>query len=132
MNRSGAAVVQALSGLGVEDAGDLLVVFDDLDLPLGRLRLRPSGGAGGHRGMQDIIARLGSRDFPRLRFGIGRPEAERDPVEYVLGSFSPAEEAAVGEGIERAVAALGCALREGVPVAMNRFNRLPDESDPVE
>jgi len=124
MNRSGAAVVEALEGLGLEDpAADLLVVLDDVDLPFGRLRVRPSGSAGGHRGLGDVIEALGRSDFPRLRFGVGRPPALLDTAEWVLEPFSEEEAAQLVERIEAASEALGAALLEGVVAAMNRFNR---------
>ena len=124
MNRSGAAVAEALRGLGVEDpAADLFVVLDDVDLPFGRLRVRPSGGAGGPRGLGDVIEALERSDFPRLRFGVGRPPAPLDTTRWVLEPFSEEEEAQLGERIEAASEALGTALLEGVVAAMNRFNR---------
>jgi PTH1 family peptidyl-tRNA hydrolase len=124
MNRSGAAVAEALRGLGLGDpAADLLVVLDDVDLPFGRLRVRPSGGAGGHRGLGDVIEVLGRSDFPRLRFGVGRPLAPLDTAEWVLEPFSEEEAAQLGPRIEAASEALGTALLEGVAMAMNRFNR---------
>lgn len=126
MNRSGAAVAEALRGLGVEDpAADLLVVLDDVDLPFGRLRVRPSGGAGGHRGLGDVIDVLERSDFPRLRFGVGRPPAPLDTAEWVLEPFSEEEAAQLCERIEAASEALGSALLEGVAAAMNLFNRDP-------
>jgi PTH1 family peptidyl-tRNA hydrolase len=123
MNRSGEAVAEAVAGLGVADvAQDLLVVLDDVDLPFGRLRLRPSGGAGGHRGLGDVIERLARRDFARLRFGVGRPPADRETVDHVLDRFSEVERALLPERIERAARALAAALRTGVAAAMNEFN----------
>lgn len=127
MNRSGEAVVQAVSALGIGDvASDLLVAFDDVDLPFGRLRLRPSGGAGGHRGLADVIERLARNDFARLRFGVGRPAPEQDTVEHVLEAFSAAEQLALPDHIARAARALEAALVAGVYAAMNEFNREPD------
>jgi PTH1 family peptidyl-tRNA hydrolase len=133
MNRSGDAVAQALDALpGVDPARDLVVVYDDLDLPLGRLRVRPRGGAGGHRGLADVIERLGSREFPRVRFGIGRPTADpsgerRGPVvDFVLDAFSAEEERVLSERIPVAAEAVVSALCEGVATAMDRFNRAPD------
>jgi PTH1 family peptidyl-tRNA hydrolase len=127
MNRSGEAVVQAAAALELADvATDLLVVFDDVDLPFGRLRLRPGGSAGGHRGLADVIERLARRDFARLRFGVGRPAPEQDTVEYVLEEFSPAERAALPDHIARAARALEVALCTGVAAAMNEFNRDPE------
>ncbi len=127
MNRSGEAVAQAVAELGVDDvAGDLLVVFDDVDLPFGRLRLRPAGGAGGHRGLADVTLRLERSDFARLRFGVGRPAQEQETADYVLEPFSAGEQSVLPEHIDRAARALEAALRHGVAAAMNEFNRDPD------
>lgn len=130
MNRSGDAVAAAVEGLGIDDPADLLVVFDDLDLPFGRLRLRPRGSAGGHRGLGDVIESLGSSDFPRLRFGVGRPRELQGTVDYVLEPFSPAEERALPGLLSAASSALEAALVEGLSAAMNRFN--PDPEAPPE
>ena len=102
---------------------DILVIYDDMDLPLGRIRLRPGGGAGGHKGVRSIIEHLDSRDFPRLRVGIGRPPGRMDPVDYVLGDFTPEERPVIEEAYERAIAAVECWLREGIVAAMNKYNR---------
>lgn len=126
MNLSGDAVAEALAGLPVEDPrNDLLVVYDDVDLPFGRLRLRPGGGAGGHRGLTHVIERLGRKDFPRLRLGVGRPPDGTDTVEWVLQSFSPDEEAALPALVERAAQAAASALCDGIGAAMNAWNRDP-------
>jgi PTH1 family peptidyl-tRNA hydrolase len=128
MNRSGQAVVAAVDALPLGDlASDLVVVYDDLDLPFGRLRVRPGGGAGGHNGLGDIQEKLGRNDFPRLRFGIGRPAAGEDPVAYVLAPFDAEQRAALDARATLAVEALEAILAEGVAVAMNRFNASPPE-----
>jgi len=133
MNRSGEAVAAALAEMpGLDLASDFAVVVDDLDLPFGRLRIRPCGGAGGHRGLQSLIDHLGTRDFPRLRFGIGRPAPDVDPVDYVLAPFSQDEADRLDERIAAAVAALETLLRDGVPQAMDRFNRSLDPGPPGE
>ena len=121
MNRSGRAVRYLLDRFhgGV---AQLLIVADDMDLPLGRLRLRPSGSSGGHLGLQSIIDELGSQDFPRLRIGIGRPGGATAPVAHVLGKFSSAEQLLEAEAVERAAQALVVFLAEGIETAMNRFN----------
>lgn len=121
MNLSGEAVQPLVSFYKINPA-DLLVVYDDLDLPLGRLRLRPFGGAGGHNGMRSIIHRLGSDRFPRLRVGIGRPPGAMDPADYVLQDFTPDEEAVMTSTRAAAVQAIAVWLREGLDAAMNRFN----------
>jgi PTH1 family peptidyl-tRNA hydrolase len=103
----------------------LLVVYDDLDLPLETLRMRPDGGSGGHRGMHSIIEQLGDQGFSRLRLGIGRPPGQMDPAAYVLQDFVAAEEPLVEETLERAVAAIETWLTEGVEMAMSRHNSGP-------
>lgn len=100
---------------------DLLVVYDDLDLPLGRLRMRAGGGAGGHKGMLSIIQALGTQEFPRLRVGIGRP-VKGDPEIYVLRNFTRTQLKLMKPAYDEAVAAMVCFLREGITAAMNRFN----------
>lgn len=126
MNLSGGPVAAAVRALPVEDPGrDLLVVFDDLDLPLGRLRVRARGGAGGHNGLGDILAALGEQGVeavPRLRFGIGRPPPGVDPVDYVLTPFAKDEDAVLRRAVPRAVDAVVCFLESGAAEAMNRFN----------
>jgi len=123
MNASGRAVEAALEALApLDPAQDLLVVYDDLDLPFGRLRIRRGGGAGGHRGLADIQERLGRSDFARLRFGIGRPPPADDPIDYVLALFDADEAAALPERIEAAADALETMLTEGLGAAMNQFN----------
>ena len=131
MNRSGEAVAQAIAALPVADpARELLVVFDDADLPLGRLRLRARGSSGGHNGLADVLDRLGSEQLPRLRFGIGRPSEPKGTVDFVLEPFSPAEEELLALAVPRAVDAVACFVREGVAAAMNRFNGPWPEPDP--
>ena len=130
MNRSGDAVVPALDDLGLGPS-DLLVVYDDLDLPFGRLRLRPNGGAGGHNGLGDILAQLDTREVPRLRFGLGRPPAGEDPVEFVLRPFDAAEREDLASCVAAAADAVEAVIREGVTAAMNSVNReTPDDANP--
>jgi PTH1 family peptidyl-tRNA hydrolase len=131
MNLSGRAVVAAVDALPLGDlASDLVVVYDDLDLPFGRLRVRPAGGAGGHNGLGDIQERLGRSDFPRLRFGIGRPPPGEDPVEYVLAPFDVEQRAALDARLALAADAVEAILAEGAATAMNRFNAIRPE-DPA-
>jgi PTH1 family peptidyl-tRNA hydrolase len=126
MNESGRAIVPLTRFYKVQ-LECLLVVYDDLDLPLGTVRLRPEGGSGGHKGMRSIIEHLGTRDFPRLRIGIGRPPGRMDPAAYVLQDFSADEEPLLEETLERAVAAIETWLRQGVEMAMDRYNRHPGD-----
>ncbi len=102
---------------------DILVIYDDMDLPFGRIRMRPRGGPGGHRGMISIIEALGGEDFPRLRMGIGRPE-KGDPVAYVLSPFNEEEWGRLDRILETGRMAVETYLKEGIDVAMNRFNSL--------
>ncbi|MFQ5653917.1 MAG: aminoacyl-tRNA hydrolase [Planctomycetota bacterium] len=129
MNRSGAPVAQAVSAFMVR-RDRLLVIHDDLDLPLGRLRLRAKGGAGGHRGIADIIAHLGDQRFGRLRLGIGRPE-EGPPEDYVLEAFLPEERERVDRMAEQAVEACLSWWRNGIVHAMNCYNP-GDPGSPLE
>ena len=121
MNDSGRAVGPLAKFYKVELAR-LLVIYDDLDRPAGTLRLRSEGSHGGHNGMRSIVARLGARDFPRLRIGIGRPPGRMDPAAYVLQPFSRDEEALIDMARARAVQAIECFLAEGIVAAMNKFN----------
>jgi PTH1 family peptidyl-tRNA hydrolase len=127
MNRSGAAVADAVAELAIADvARDLILLLDDVDLPFGRLRLRASGGAGGHRGLADVIDRLDRRDFARLRFGVGRPAGDQETSDHVLEQFSAQERERLPALYERAARATAVALRAGVAAAMNEFNRDPE------
>jgi len=100
----------------------ILVILDDLDLPTGKLRMRPHGGSGGHRGMRSIINQLGSQDFPRLRVGIGRPPGVMDPADYVLQDFSSSEQDEMSVVIQEALDVLDRFLLEGIDLAMNLNN----------
>lgn len=120
MNLSGGAVKEAADMYKCA-LGNLMVVCDDLDLPLGKIRLRSNGGCGGHRGMESIAACLGSTGFARLRIGIGRP-ATGDPGMYVLSPFSREEEVIAKEGIEKACQALKVWIFQGLEACMNAYN----------
>jgi PTH1 family peptidyl-tRNA hydrolase len=100
----------------------ILIVYDDLDLPLGRLRLRPQGGSGGHRGMRSIIDSLGTQDFPRLRVGIDRPPGRVDPADYVLQPFDADQRELLPTIAKVSVAAIECWLATDIATAMDRFN----------
>jgi len=126
MNLSGDSVCEALRFLPVEEPGrDLIVAVDDVDLPFGRLRIRPRGGAAGHRGLSHVIECLGHGDFPRLRFGVGRPTVAMDTADYVLQRFATEEEAVLEGRIAEAASAIRVVLVDGLTVAMNRYNRDP-------
>ena len=125
MNRSGRAVI-ALGRFYKLDLGEVLVVADDLALPLGRLRIRAQGSAGGHNGLKDIIDCLGNDEFPRLRMGIDSPQY--DATGHVLGDFSDEEMPTVDEAIARSADAATCWIQEGVDSAMNLYNRGSQDS----
>jgi PTH1 family peptidyl-tRNA hydrolase len=119
MNQSGPPLRAALRNANAEYESDLLVVTDDVDLPLGRLRLRRGGSAGGHNGLRDIIDALGTDQFARLRVGIGR---DGETVDHVLSTFTRDEEELAREAIASAADAVERWLAEGIEVAMNEFN----------
>lgn len=127
VNLSGNSVACLVHKHGIS-LNDLLVIYDDLDLPLGKIRLRQSGGSGGHKGMNSIISALGSEDFPRIRVGIGRPQIEWQSmnedaiVNYVLSAFSPQEEAAIKPTIAKVAEAIDYYLTQGIEAAMSKFN----------
>lgn len=125
MNESGRAAA-ALAERHAASPGDFLVLYDDVALPLGRLRLRPGGSSGGHKGMESVIERLGSQDIPRLRLGILGATAGQAPEDlpaYVLEEFAPEEWPVVEQMLDRSREAVAEALRRGVEIAASRFNR---------
>lgn len=121
MNRSGSAV-QGLMAFYKIPPRRLIVIYDDLDLPTGTLRIRHRGGSGGHRGLTDIIQRLGTQDFPRIRFGIGRPPGYMDPAAFVLRPFEAEEAPLVNLAVKHVGAAVEMWLTQGLDITMNRFN----------
>ncbi len=121
MNLSGETVARVVKHLSCQ-LQDLLVICDDVDLGLGRMRLRRSGSAGGHKGLQSIIDRLHSEQFPRLRLGIGAPPDDTDTVEYVLHPFGRGEQPVVQDLLARAAQAAETWVYHGIDEAMNRFN----------
>ncbi|NVJ02726.1 aminoacyl-tRNA hydrolase [Myxococcus sp. AM009] len=125
MNLSGRSVAEAARFFKVPVA-DVLVIHDELDLPLGRLQLKAGGGSGGHNGLKSIVSSLGDEGFIRLRFGIGKPErpnARERVAGYVLSNFDDGERRELETLIDRAMDMTELWLREGLSVAMNRFNR---------
>jgi len=120
MNRSGEAVRGLVRRYGVQPQ-EVLVIYDDVDLPVGAIRIRPRGSSGGHHGMASVLEALGTSEIPRVRVGIGRPRGET--AEYVLSRFSSEERPLIEEAMERAADAVEAILREGTEAAMNRYNR---------
>lgn len=124
MNLSGKSVSRLVNRFKV-DFDDLIVIHDDLDLPLGRIRIRQGGGSGGHKGIESIIGELGSRSFIRVRIGISRPSknaSEDEIIDYVLSDFTPEEERVIKKAIARVSDAIICLIAEGLEAAMNRYN----------
>ena len=127
MNASGEAVSALLKRLNI-NTSDLIVIHDDLDLPVGKIRLRMGGGSGGHKGIESIIARIGTRDFYRIRVGIGRPEGDDTPakedavIAYVLSDFTSEEKKIIDETIPKASEAIVYLLAAGLNAAMNKYN----------
>lgn len=128
MNQSGRSVEPLMRKFRVTP-DDLIVIYDDLDLPPGKIRIRPGGGSAGHKGIASIMAHLGGRDFIRIRVGIGRPPtnegataSEDDIIDYVLSPFSAEEEQTVARVIPQVADAVYCLLTEGLTAAMNKFN----------
>ena len=121
VNNSGAAARYLLARFG-STPDRLLLVYDDMDLPTGRIRLRPSGSPGSHNGARSVTDALASRDFPRLRVGVGRPDDPEDQVDYVLGVPDKAEREVLDAALARAAEAVRVILSDGVTEAMNRFN----------
>ncbi|MEX2169687.1 MAG: aminoacyl-tRNA hydrolase [Pirellulales bacterium] len=127
MNRSGQAVQAAVAfyKLPLED---LLVVCDDFNLPLGRLRIRTEGSSGGQKGLQNITQLLGTQEIARLRIGIGPVPTEWDAADFVLGKLTRAEQSAIAPLIDRSADAVRCCVERGVAAAMNEYNALPAEA----
>lgn len=121
MNHSGRSVLEARDFYKLEHS-DLLIVCDDFNLPLAKLRIRPSGSSGGQKGLDDIIRRLGSDDVPRLRIGIGPVYEGWDPVDFVLGRFNKDDLPVINQSIERAADAAAAWVRLGMQDCMNQFN----------
>ena len=122
MNSSGRSVVQ-LSAYFQIPPQRIIVLFDDISLEPGRLRVRGDGSAGGHNGIKSIISELGSQDFPRVKIGVGaKANAEQELADWVLSGFSPAEEKALASALERAADAALCIIDWGIPEAANRYN----------
>jgi PTH1 family peptidyl-tRNA hydrolase len=124
MNLSGQSVSRLVNKLKL-NLDDLIVIHDDLDLPLGRIRIRQGGGSGGHKGMESVIGELGSQDFIRIRIGIGRPSenaSEDEIIGFVLSDFTPEEEQIVKKAIARVSDAIIRLITKGLETAMNTYN----------
>ena len=125
MNLSGLSVRKLVENLQVNPASDLIVVYDELDLPFGAIRIRQRGGTAGHNGLESVVGSLGTDEFVRVRLGIQPSHPVRDGAKFVLGQFKKAQLEAVDELIERAADAVEAILKDGLAAAMNRFNQRP-------
>ena len=121
VNRSGQAVEYLRARYGVP-LDKFLVIYDDINLPVGKLRLRANGSAGGHNGIRSVIESTGSQDFPRIRVGVGRPPEGSDQIGYVIGEMSPQEREATDVAMDHVAEAVSSLLIENINVTMNRFN----------
>jgi PTH1 family peptidyl-tRNA hydrolase len=125
MNDSGLSVSHLVEKFKIAP-GDLIIIHDDLDLPLAKIRISFGSSSGGHKGINSIIQELGSQEFNRIRIGIGRPDkpqiSEDDIIDYVLSNFTPAERRAIDQIIPTSTQAILCLLKEGLTPAMNKFN----------
>ena len=129
MNLSGQAVGSLVKFYKIE-FDHMLVVYDDVDLPYGRIRMRPSGGSAGQKGMRSIIDQLGTQEFPRMRLGIGRPPGSKGAASYVLRDFSGEDAEFLPSVLDRGVEAILTYIREDLTTAMNRYNsKTDDEAD---
>ena len=121
MNNSGEGVAYLLTRFGAKP-DDLVVVYDEMDLPLGRMRLRPNGSPAGHNGIRSIIGELGTPNFARIRVGIGHPDLRGAQVSHVLNRFSEEEAPEIARVVKQVAEVVDCLLEESITVAMNRFN----------
>ena len=121
MNLSGEAVREAVQFYKIP-ADRVLVIYDDVSLPVGKLRVRPTGSAGGHNGIKNIIAHLGTQDFPRIKIGTGAPGEGGDMIDWVIGVPSQKEREVLLESFRRAIDAAACIIEHGCQRAMNDFN----------
>ena len=121
MNLSGEAVREAVQFYKIP-ADHVLVIYDDISLPVGKLRVRPTGSAGGHNGIKNIIAHLGTQDFPRVKIGTGAPADAGEMIDWVIGVPSQAERKVLAESFEKAIGAAECIIQKGCQQAMNQFN----------
>jgi PTH1 family peptidyl-tRNA hydrolase len=128
VNNSGNAVVSLMKKYRIT-AEDIVIIYDDMDLPVGKVRIRPNGNSGGHKGIKSIISSLGHKDFCRIKIGIGRPVIdqgyeidENDIIDYVLNNFSNEEQEKIDIALKIAADAVECIVSDGVIVAMNKYN----------
>ena len=127
MNNSGEGIQYLLARFGGRPA-DLLVVYDEMALPTGRIRLRAAGSHAGHNGIRSIISTVQTEEFPRLRIGVGQPSQGSESIPHVLGRFSKEEEPLIAQAVQDAVSAVRCMLEESIDIAMNRYNVIGNQT----
>jgi len=130
MNLSGMSVRELVREYKVDPARDMVVIYDELDLPLGHLRIRPRGSSAGHNGLESIIGALGTQEFTRVRLGVAPGHPVKDGARYVLSQIKRSQEQAIADMLDSAADAVKVILTEGVPQAMNRFNRKVESAEP--
>ncbi len=128
MNLSGLSILELVNYYKIDPASELIVVYDDIDLEPGQIRIRKQGSAGGHNGMKSVIGGLNTQDFIRIRMGVGEKPKQYDLADYVLGHFTKEEREVVDEAVIRATEAIHMILTDGVDQAMNRFNRKKEQA----
>ena len=121
MNLSGESVADICNYYNI-DLENLIVIYDDIDLDVGKIRIRKKGSGGTHNGMRSIVKCLGTTDFPRVRVGVSKPEPGRDLANFVLSRFSKDEEVDLKDGFDKAIKAIDCIIREDIDLSMNKFN----------
>ena len=121
MNNSGEGIAYLLTRFAATPQ-DMVIIYDEMDLAPGRIRVRPEGGAGGHNGVRSIISTLSTQDFPRVRVGIGKPPPGLDGMSYVLSTFPPEEKRVIEEAVTTVADVVACLVQEGIEKAMNRYN----------
>ncbi|MCR5269086.1 MAG: aminoacyl-tRNA hydrolase [Lachnospiraceae bacterium] len=129
MNLSGLSILELVSYYKIDPASELIIVYDDIDLEPGQIRIRKRGSAGGHNGMKSVIGGLNTQDFIRIRMGVGDKPKQYDLADYVLGHFTKEEREVVDEAVIRATEAIHMILTDGVDQAMNRFNRKKEQAE---
>lgn len=121
MNLSGESLAEIYNFYKVE-TNNIVVIYDDIDLDVGKIRIRKKGSGGTHNGMRSIVKCLGTTDFPRVRVGVSKPEPGRDLASFVLSRFSKEEEGDLKDGLEKAIKAIDCIIKEDIDLSMNKFN----------
>ena len=129
MNLSGESVIQLVNYYKIDISSELIVIYDDVALPTGKIRIRKAGSAGGHNGMKSIISHLGTQEFMRVRVGVGDKPSGRDLADHVLGRFKPDEQEIMDVAFREAADAAISIMNDGIDAAMNRYNMTKKEDD---